>query len=752
MLLTEGKPSKNVSRGIDVVRSGKTMGQTQVDERKQQEDVEQALQRICISAEFAKAGRAKDILLFIVRHSFAKPGIGLSEREIAAEVLDSPDDWDPKVDPSIRITVGRLRTKLDRYYAVSGDSDPVRIELPKGSYVPRLVFQEHRISPRSAEIEPPILDHEDTAAKGRSPRAIAFLTVALLLTVSLLAFFYFRHSNLPFEQRAYSISALTSAPGRESSPAVSPDGHAIAFVWDANGKNYDIYITNADGTGLRRLTNSPDPEFSPAWSPDGERIAFIRVKDYLASIVVKPVRGGGAEKVVKTFRAAAGSWVSDLDPVFDDIGPIWSPDGRHLVYSDLTDQHALVEVEIETDKIQRLTPPYDLTKDLRDFYPRYSGDGRYIAYAHYTSHGSGDLYLLDRTTGNTRQLTHDQSAIRGLSWLPDHKSLVFASDREGSSILWTMNAFSDVVPRLLPADSAHVLEPASGPSRDWLVYVDSTENWALRRYEVTPSGLRKDTWILPTNARNHEPVYSRDGKHIAFTSDRSGHWAVWMADADGTNLIQLTSFEGHWMGGVSWSSDGTKLIFDARPKGHSNLFMVQASDHKLVHLIDSPYEDRVPTWSKDGSSIYFSSTRNGSLALYKFDAQSQDVSLLFPNIFAAEASPDEDLIFGGDNVGNFNVFTSSWVPLPALTQHIRPDPVLNWSVSQGGLYFTTRETPESPYEVVRYAHGVFTRLGNLDGAVLSGRNITVSPDGRYIVVAEAVSTKSNLKIRKLLAK
>ena len=742
MLLSEAKPSQDAGHA----RSGETMGQAQLDDRRR-EDLERALQRVCISAEFAKAGRAKEILQFIVRHSFAKPGVGLSEREIAAEILESPDEWDPKVDPSIRITVGRLRAKLERYYALSADSDPVRIELPKGSYVPRLVFQELRASADSIAADFPALIHNRQAKISRYPHAWAYLALFMLAAASLLGFIYFRHADPAFEQRPYSISALTSAPGRESSPAISADGHTIAFVWDANGSNYDIYLTRSDGTGLKRLTDSPEPEFSPAWSPDGEEIAFLRVKDYLASIVVRPVHGG-AEKIVKTFRAAAGSWVSALDPVFDDIGPIWSPDGRHLVYSDLTDQHALVEVEIETGKTQRLTPPYDLTKDLRDFYPRYSLDGRYIAYAHFTSHGSGDLYLLDRTAGTTRQLTHDQAAIRGLSWMPDHRSLVFASDRGGSTLLWTINVFSNGTPRLLPSDSAHVSEPATGPSSDWLVYVDSIENWALRRYEVTPTGLRKDSWILPTNARNHEPAYSPDGKHIAFISDRSGLWAVWMADADGSNLTQLTSFEGHWLGCVSWSPDGTRLVFDARPKGNSNIFMVRVSDHKLEHVLDSSYEDRVPIWSKDGSSIYFSSTRNGSLALYRLNVRSHEVSPLFPNIFEARGSLDQDLIFGGDNVGNFNVFTKDWVPLPALAQHIRPDPVLDWSVSLSGLYFTTHKTPESPYEVIRFSHGAFTRLGEIDGAVIAGSNITVSPDGRYIVVAEAASTKSNLKVRK----
>lgn len=748
MLLKEAKSSEGVFRDAAPSRPEDRLEYTQPDERKR-EALEQTLQRICISSEFAKAGRAREILQFIVRHSLEKPGLGLSEREIAARVLESPDDWDPKVDPSIRITVGRLRAKLEKYYALSGDSDSVRIELPKGSYAPRLIFRDES-SPQATEVEIPRDPRAEALRTERLSRLNVYLMVAALLALALSvwAFFRPRQRVLLFEQRPYSTSALTSAPGRESGPTISPDGRQIAFVWDANGKNYDIYLAQANGTGLKRLTDSPDPEFSPAWSPDGRQIAFLRVKDYLASIVVRP-GSGGSDKIVKTFRAAAGSWVSYLDPVFDDIGPIWSPDGQHLVYSDLTDQHALVEVEIETGITRRLTPPYDLTKDIRDFYPRYSADGKHIAYAHFTSHGSSDLYVLDKSSGKIRQLTHDQADIRGITWIPDRRHLVFASDRDGSSLLWTIDAFSGDAPRLLPSDSAHVLEPASGPSSDWLVYVDSEENWALRRYEVTPSGLRKDSWILPTNARNHEPTYSPDGRHIAFVSDRSGHWAVWMADSDGTHLTKLTSFEGHWMGAVSWSPDGTRLVFDARPKGNSNLFMVQLSDRKLFHLIDSPYEDRAPHWSKDGRSIYFSSTRNSSLALYRFNMQTHEVSPLFPNIFRASDSLDQNLIFGGDNVGNFNVFAPDWVPIPSIAQHIKPDPVLNWSVSQSGLYFTARENEESPYEIMRYAHGTLTRLGRLDGAVVPGDNITASPDGRFIVVAEAISTNSNLKIRRL---
>ena len=242
---------------------------------------------------------------------------------------------------------GRLRTKLDRYYSVAGESDPVQIEFPKGAYVPRFRFQQDTLQANLTEVsaavseqkQPALFNDRPRKAGNRRWRVAAYFVAGLLLVLSLGLFFGSRRQVAPFEQRPYRTSPLTDAPGRESGPTISPDGREIAFAWDTNGNQFDICLMRVDGTGLKRLTDTPDPEFSPAWSPDGRQIAFIRVRDYEAFIVVRPV-AGGSERVVKAFRAAAGSWSSSLDPVFDDIGPVWSPDGLHLVYSDLTDQHA----------------------------------------------------------------------------------------------------------------------------------------------------------------------------------------------------------------------------------------------------------------------------------------------------------------------------------------------------------------------------------------------------------------------------
>lgn len=62
--------------------------------------------------------------------------------------------------------------------------------------------------------------------------------------------------------------------GAGMTPAWSPDGRRVAFASDRNG-SYDLYVMNADGSGLRQLTHHPASDFAPQWSPDGRTLAFV---------------------------------------------------------------------------------------------------------------------------------------------------------------------------------------------------------------------------------------------------------------------------------------------------------------------------------------------------------------------------------------------------------------------------------------------------------------------------------------------
>lgn len=99
------------------------------------------------------------LLRYLSQHAVEHPGEHIKEYQIATEVFGRPSDFDPALDATIRVQVGRLRTKLVEYYSAEGTNDPVVIEIPKGSY--HLEFHHrstppranHRVETRAARLE-----------------------------------------------------------------------------------------------------------------------------------------------------------------------------------------------------------------------------------------------------------------------------------------------------------------------------------------------------------------------------------------------------------------------------------------------------------------------------------------------------------------------------------------------------------------------------------------------------------------------
>ncbi|HEY5912095.1 MAG TPA: hypothetical protein VJA21_15940 [Verrucomicrobiae bacterium] len=107
--------------------------------------------------------------------------------------------------------------------------------------------------------------------------------------------------------------------GANISPAVSPDGSKIAMILSKDGWT-DLYVQNADGSGLKRLTKSPQDESSPCWSPDGKWICFAS-KDRERRALRKVSVNGGEAQIIQTGGAPSPT------------EPDWSPDGQWIAFT-----------------------------------------------------------------------------------------------------------------------------------------------------------------------------------------------------------------------------------------------------------------------------------------------------------------------------------------------------------------------------------------------------------------------------------
>ena len=120
------------------------------DNKPTPEAIRDQLERILQSAEFRASDKQRKFLSFVVDETLEGRASQLKGYTVAVAVYGRSESFDPQVDPIVRVEAGRLRRALAHYYLTGGKNDPVRIEIPKGSYI--TTFHRVRISPPGAQM------------------------------------------------------------------------------------------------------------------------------------------------------------------------------------------------------------------------------------------------------------------------------------------------------------------------------------------------------------------------------------------------------------------------------------------------------------------------------------------------------------------------------------------------------------------------------------------------------------------------
>src|SRR5215469_6107618 len=97
-------------------------------------EISAQLEKILSSPQFSQAGRLSRFLRFVVEASQTGQAESVKEYSIGVEVFDRGKDFDPRIDPIVRVQAAKLRSKLLEYYSIEGAQDPIVISIPKGTY------------------------------------------------------------------------------------------------------------------------------------------------------------------------------------------------------------------------------------------------------------------------------------------------------------------------------------------------------------------------------------------------------------------------------------------------------------------------------------------------------------------------------------------------------------------------------------------------------------------------------------------
>ncbi len=207
--------------------------------------------------------------------------------------------------------------------------------------------------------------------------------------------------------------SMAFAKGADSASATEGGNDRIAFSSNATG-NYDVYTMRPDGSDLKNLTNSPlIDDFHVHVSPDGSRIVFERAPTagFAADIYVMNADGTGLRQITNHLA--------------NDRHPSWHPDGERVVFMSDRDGDMDLYVVNAADG----SSPVQLTNaPATEARPKYSPNGTKIAYTKKTTAGNSggfSIHVMDADGTNDRQITPDAMEAAGNDWSPDGSRIAF---------------------------------------------------------------------------------------------------------------------------------------------------------------------------------------------------------------------------------------------------------------------------------------------------------------------------------------
>jgi Tol biopolymer transport system component len=411
----------------------------------------------------------------------------------------------------------------------------------------------------------------------------------------------FNASQITIFDRAAKPIAEVGDRALQGRPVLSPDGERIAVVrTDLETETADVWVLDVETGEGTRLTNTKprEPANGPAWSPDGNEIGYVALRDGYYGLYRQPWNGQGPEQLLH--QSSAPITLTE-----------WSTDGRYLGYfsNDLTGGK-LYALPLEGERA-----PIEIFSSERQLAGvHFSPDMRYIAYVSDDT-GRSELYVRPFAAGpQAEQQQVSRDGAQGLGfWRDDGKELFYlAANRSimaapvtstadglefgepavlfrapdslrlgvgntsirqdgerfviavppplllqltmfdrGGDIVSTVGAPGIIAQPKLSPDGARIVASVND------LQTGSSDIWA---FDVATG---KGTAITSTPTPDNDPLWSPDGKDVAYVGIREGYSSIYRKPADGTGeeetLFRYTP--GAFMGLNDWSRDGKFMTF-----------------------------------------------------------------------------------------------------------------------------------------------------------------------------------------------
>ncbi|MDO5524131.1 MAG: PDZ domain-containing protein, partial [Bacteroidia bacterium] len=486
------------------------------------------------------------------------------------------------------------------------------------------------------------------------------------------------------------------------------NGNLVAFVYAG-----DIWSVSATGGTAKRLTSHAGLELFPKISPDGRWIAFSAEYSGSRQIWVMPAEGGTARQL--TFYNSEG--VMPPRGGFDNVVLDWTPDSKRILFranrttfGERNGKYFTVSIDGGFEE-----PLPIVNGGFATFSPDGSQlcftpvDREFRTWKRYKGGRATELWTYDLRNNTSEQITHWVGTDQWPTW--HGEDIFYASDQDTRLNIWRYNTRTKQNTQVTnhtqfdvmwPSGSngklvyenggyLHVLDLASGTDNKINVsihfdnpnlqpYFRNVKDF-IGSYSLSPGGKRAlfeargDIYSVPVengeieNLTNSQgvreifPVWSPDGRQIAYYSDATGEYEMYLLEnRKGAQPKQLTKGSKAWKNMAEWSPRNTHLVYSDRtmnlwlvdaatgrqtaidnasadeirdytfspdgdwvaysktsPNSQSALWVYQVSTNRKHQVTDAAFSDGNPVFSRDGKFLFFVSNRDFNLAFSSFE-------------------------------------------------------------------------------------------------------------------------------------
>lgn len=466
-----------------------------------------------------------------------------------------------------------------------------------------------------------------------------------------------------------------------SKPAISDS--RIAFIYAE-----DLWVADRDGSNPRRLTIDEGIETNPVFSPDGSLIAFNAEYDGNTDVYIVPAAGGIPDRL---------TWHPSADLVRD-----FTPDGSRVLFASRRNTftnryHEFFEVPVDGGQVEELEIP-------NGFWASYSSDRNHMAYTplydafnqwkNYRGGTASRIWVYDTEDHSVVEIPKPEGGSNDSrpQWMDD--KVYFRSDRKGEFNLFSYDVASEEVIQLTEyeefpvldlaagegelifeqAGYLHTYDPSSGEvsrlqigiATDLLElrprYVDGEEY--IRSAAVSPTGarvvmdFRGEVVTVPgkkgdvrnisssPGAHEQDPVWSPDGKSIAYFSDESGEYQLFIQNQNEEGTIRKFDLDGTgFYAHPEWSPDSRKISYVDNGR---NLYVIDTESGNIKRIaaddryVPGAFRNLFGDWSHDSRWITYTVITETSFEQAFVYSLPEDRSWPLTDGFSSVSSPEFD--------------------------------------------------------------------------------------------------------------